>query len=158
MSTENSTIETDAAGARMFTGSCHCGAVRFQVLADLGAGASRCNCTVCTKLAPTGGLVKPEAFTLLGGEADLSFYEWGHKVSRRFFCKHCGAHCFGRGHLDVLGGDFVSVNYNCLDGVELADLKVVYWDGRHDNWYAGSRPTPWPILPAAPSSADARQS
>jgi hypothetical protein len=138
-----------ASGARTHAGSCHCGAVRFQVVADLGAGASRCNCTVCTKLATLGGQVKPEAFTLLAGEDSLSSYEWGGKISRRFFCKQCGAHCFARGHLDVLGGDFVSINYNCLDGVELGDLKVVYWDGRHNNWYAGPRATPWPILPSS---------
>ena len=28
-------------------------------------------------------------------------------------------------------------------------LKVIgirYWDGRHNNWYAGTRDTPWPIF------------
>jgi hypothetical protein len=126
------------------TGTCHCGAVRFEVAFDLAAGASRCNCTICTKLGATGGLVKPHAFELLAGEESLGSYAWGAKISRRFFCKTCGVYCFGRGHLDVLGGDFVSVNLNTLDGVELGDLKVVYWDGRHDNWQAGPRTTPWP--------------
>ena len=98
----------------------------------------------------TGGIVKPEAFTLVAGEDSLSSYEWGHKVSRRFFCRHCGIHCFGRGYLVELGGDFVSVNYNCLENVELSELKVGYWDGRHNNWYAGLRDRPWPILTPAP--------
>ena len=129
--------------------------MRFEVLADLGAGASLCNCSVCTKLSITGGLVKPEAFRLLAGEESLSSYEWGAKISRRFFCKACGAHCFARGYLKEVGGDYVSVNYNCLDGVEVGDIKVVYWDGRHDNWYAGPRDTPWPILtPTAPAAAN----
>ena len=35
---------------------------------------------------------------------------------------------------------------NCLDGIELRDLSIQYWDGRHDNWEAGPRSTPWPIL------------
>jgi len=59
--------------------------------------------------------------------------------------------CFGRGHLAELGGDFVSINLNCLDGVELSELKVMYWDGRHDNW-AGARDEPWPVLGGASPS------
>jgi hypothetical protein len=139
----------DAAGAgglKTHTGSCHCGAVRFEVEADLGAGVSRCNCSICTKISPIGCIVKPAAFKLLSDKAKLGSYQWGHKVSTRFFCKECGVHCFGEGHLAEVGGDFVSINVNTLDGVELGELKLVYWDGRHDNWGAGPRDTPWPIL------------
>jgi hypothetical protein len=132
-------------------GSCHCGAVRYRVAFDLGSSAGRCNCSVCSKIAQTGGIVKPDAFTLLSGEESLSQYVWGGKISTRFFCKHCGIHCFGRGHLAEIGGDYVSVNLNTLDDVELADLKVVYWDGRHNNWEGGPRDTPWPINPGASS-------
>ena len=85
----------------------------------------------------TGGIVKPEAFRLTSGEDRLSQYVWGSKMSTRFFCRDCGIHCFGRGHLDALGGDFVSINVNTLDDVELKELKAVYWDGRHNNWMAG---------------------
>jgi hypothetical protein len=136
-----------AEGTQKYRGSCHCGAVRFEVEADLAAGASKCNCSVCTKISQLGAIFKPGAFTLLAGESDLGEYQWGAKISRRFFCKHCGVHCFARGHLEQVGGDYVSINYNCLDGVELVDLKVTYWDGRHDNWAAGKRDTPWPIEP-----------
>jgi|HubBroStandDraft_2_1064218.scaffolds.fasta_scaffold404745_2 hypothetical protein len=138
---------------KTYGGSCHCGAVRFEVSADLGAGASRCNCSICTKVSQLGGIVKPEAFRLLSGEESLSSYEWGGRTSRRFFCKHCGVHGFARGNLPELGGDYVSINYNCLDGIELGALAVSYWDGRHNNWYAGSRPTPWPVLETPTSAA-----
>ncbi len=127
-------------------GSCHCGAVKFEVEIDLAAGVGRCNCSICTKLGATGGIVKPAAFHLLAGEEELSAYAWGAKVSQRFFCKRCGVYCFGRGHLDVLGGDFVSVSVNALDDVDADAQKINYWDGRHDNWAAGPRPAPWPIF------------
>ena len=135
-----------AGGAKKHTGSCHCGGVRFEVELDTGAGAARCNCSVCTKMGALGAIVKPAAFTLLTGAEGLGEYQWGAKISRRYFCQKCGVHCFARGHLEQLGGDYVSVNLNTLDGVELRDLKVVYWDGRHDNWSAGPRDTPWPML------------
>ena len=127
------------------TGGCHCGAVRFDVqLAGLD-GASRCNCSVCTKIAATAHIVKPAAFTLRAGRDSLSSYEWGAKISRRFFCRHCGVHCYGSGFLEEVGGDYVSVNLNCLDAVDPSQLAVIYWDGRHNNWEAGPRDRPWPI-------------
>ncbi len=127
-------------------GSCHCGAVRFTVDVD-ASKASRCNCTICTKLGITGSIVKPEAFILLTDERALTSF--GGVEGRRFFCSTCGAHCFARGHLDMLGGDYVSVNFNCLDDIDLADVTLVYWDGRHDNWQAGTRDRPWPIAAAS---------
>ena len=126
------------------TGACHCGAVRYEVVIDATTG-SRCNCTVCTKTSVMGGGVKPDAFKVVSGEEHLSTYEWGAKISRRFFCKHCGVHCFGRGHLKEMGGDYVSVSFNTLDDYDPSEARVNYWDGRHDNWYAGARSTPWPI-------------
>jgi hypothetical protein len=129
-----------------YSGGCHCGAVRFEVQLDLAAGASRCNCSICTKTAQTGASVKPEAFKLLSDPGATSSYQWGGKTATRYFCKTCGIHCFARGHLAELGGDYVSVNYNCLDQVDPSTLAITYWDGRHNNWYAGTRPVPWPIF------------
>jgi hypothetical protein len=124
------------------TGSCHCGAVRFTVEVD-ATHASRCNCRVCTKIAGTTAIVKPAAFTLDSDPAALS--EYGNEIGKRYFCSRCGVHCFSRGHLEQLGGDFVSVAINCIDDIEMLGVKVLYWDGRHDNWAAGPRETPWPI-------------
>ena len=54
------------------------------------------------------------------GQANLSEVRVGRAgPPRRYFCKHCGIHCFGRGHLEVLGGDYVSINLNTLDDVDL---------------------------------------
>jgi hypothetical protein len=140
---EPSVTKQPRAGWRV--GGCHCGAVRFAFEADLAQPASRCNCTVCTKTAIAGRIVKPAAFELLAGEETLTSYQWGAKISTRFFCKRCGIHCFGRGFLAEVGGDYVSVNLNCVDGFDPGRAPAIYWDGRHDNWQAGPRPTPWPI-------------
>src|SRR4051794_1277954 len=105
------TMETTS--AKKHQGSCHCGAVRFEVEVD-ATGGTRCNCTVCTKVGSVTTIVKPAAFTLLAGDGALGFYEWGFKTARRFFCKTCAVSCFVRGHLPEVGGDYVSVNLNCL--------------------------------------------
>lgn len=135
-------MDTDRATTH--TGSCHCGDVRYSVVVDPGTG-SRCNCTVCTKLAVLGAIVKPAAFTLLSEEAGLASYSRQPEIGMRYFCKRCHVMCFSRGHLAQLGGDFVSVNLNTLDDFDPWASTVAYWDGRHDNWQAGPRPAPWPV-------------
>jgi hypothetical protein len=137
------TMDANTGNQKKHIGSCHCGDVRFEVDIDASTG-SRCNCSVCTKTSVTGGVVKPAAFVLLSDESKLATYEWASKMSKRYFCKRCGVHCFGRGHLEQLGGDFVSVNLNCLDDIDVRDLSLIFWDGRHDNWQAGPRKEPWP--------------
>lgn len=129
---------------RTHTGGCHCGAVRFEAEIDPSAG-TMCNCSICTKLGAVGVIAKPAGFRLVSGEDALSTYEWGGRISRRKFCKHCGVYCFAFGHLDVLGGDYVSINLNSLDDFDLSRTQLAYWDGRHNNWQAGPRPTPWPV-------------
>ncbi len=142
--TEHEKLEVN--GEKKHLGTCHCGAVKFEAVVDLGKGVSRCNCTVCTKTAWLGAIVKPEAFTVLEGAENLTMYEWGFKTGKRYFCKICSVMCYGAGHLKEMGGDYVSINVNCIDDVELRDLSVLYFDGRHNNWHAGTRPEPWPIF------------
>ena len=125
-------------------GSCHCGDVKYEVVID-PTQASRCNCSVCTKLGVTTSIVKPDAFTLLVDESTLASFTRFPEIANRYFCKRCHVLVFGKGHLEEVGGDFVSVNLNTIDDFDPLQASFVYWDGRHDNWQAGPRPTPWPV-------------
>jgi hypothetical protein len=126
-------------------GGCHCGDVRYEVMVDTST-ASSCNCGICTKLGALVGVVKPDAFKLLSDEAKLTSYSRAPQIANRFFCARCHVHCFGKGHLAELGGDYVAINLNTLDDFDPSRASIVHWDGRHDNWGAGPRPTPWPVL------------
>lgn len=138
--------------ARTYAGGCHCGAVRFEAEIDLGKPVGRCNCTLCTKRVTTGAIVKPEAFRVVAGEDAVGEYAGRSGGNQFLFCRRCGVPLFGRGDIAELGGAYVSVNVNCLDDIDPETLTVVYWDGRHDNWGAGPRPTPWPVHVASRES------
>jgi hypothetical protein len=121
---------------KTYTGSCHCGAVRFECDLDLAAGTSRCNCSVCAKGRFWKAVVPARAFRIRQGEGALSEYTFASRSIHHFFCKRCGIKPFGRGHLDEIG-DFVAVNVACLDDVtdeQLARAPVQYEDGRNDRW------------------------
>src|SRR5688500_5951222 len=53
---------------RIYSGGCHCGAVRYDVEADLSQGTVKCNCSICSKSRAWLVAVGSADFRLLQGE------------------------------------------------------------------------------------------
>ena len=128
---------------KTYSGSCHCGAVRYQADLDLAAGTNRCNCSHCTKARAWFAFARgTDRFRLIAGADALSEYRWtppGHSephLSYRF-CRTCGIRAFARGELASLGGVFHAIPVNALDDVdpdELAAAPINYLDGRNGRY------------------------
>ncbi|WP_310631583.1 MULTISPECIES: GFA family protein [unclassified Paraburkholderia] len=107
--------------ASRHTGSCHCGAVRFEVRTAL-APAARCNCSLCRR---KGALMSPPLdaadLTIVAGEDALTLYQFNTRVAKHYFCKHCGIYPFHQTRLDPKRW---RVNLGCLDGVDANALEA----------------------------------
>ncbi|WP_213308528.1 GFA family protein [Paraburkholderia sacchari] len=107
-------------------GSCHCGAVRFEVCTAL-TPASRCNCSLCRR---KGALMSPlfaaSELTLVSGADALTLYQFNTRVAKHYFCKHCGIYPFHQTRKDPA---LWRVNLGCLDGVDPYALEAGLNDG-----------------------------
>jgi hypothetical protein len=127
---------------KTYSGSCHCGAIRFEADVDLAGGTIKCNCSSCTK-ARSWLVVAPAArFRLVAGEESQTDYQWtppgrDGPTIQFHFCKTCGIRTPGRGELEAMGGVFYAVQVPLLDNVDPEDLAAApihYVDGRHDRF------------------------
>jgi hypothetical protein len=124
-----------------YTGSCHCGAIRYEADLDLAEGSNRCNCSYCAKVRAWFIFAKgAEQFRMREGEP--SEYQWTppgqpHPALTFSFCGTCGVRVFAAGDLPELGGIFHAVSVPTLDLTESerAAIPVRYLngkDGRYD--------------------------
>ena len=121
---------------KTYLGSCHCGAVRFEVDLDLTQPTFRCNCSICRRTRFWAAVAAPPAFRLLQGQAELTRYLFNTRRNEHYFCRHCGVRAFGHG-TETPVGEMYGVNIGCLEGVpdeELDRIPIVYVDGRDDQW------------------------
>jgi hypothetical protein len=126
---------------KTYSGSCHCGAVRFEADIDLGKGTNRCNCSVCTKARSWFVLVSPDRFRQLTGTDAQAEYTWvppgssGSNLHYRF-CKICGVRTAGRGEHGPQGDPFYFIAVASIDNADPDELaaSIHYVDGRHDRF------------------------
>jgi hypothetical protein len=87
------------------TGGCHCGRVRFEVMAPAKLEVSDCNCSICKKSGYLHLTVPKSRFKLLSGSDALTAYQFNTGTARHLFCSACGIKSFyvPRSHPDGKG-------------------------------------------------------
>lgn len=115
---------------KTYTGSCHCGAVRFSFESEEITKGLRCNCSMCAR---KGAMMLadpvPEAqLTIEAEDGALGLYQFGVRTARHYFCRHCGIYPF---HETARKAGYYRVNLGCVDGVDTFLLPADVFDGKH---------------------------
>lgn len=118
-----------------YTGSCHCGRVRFEVEADIDH-VRVCDCSICNKRGALNFRIPNDNLTLLTPWEELTLYQWGSFTAEDYFCAVCGILPFRRPSKpapeEIAAGrevfDGWTINVRCLDGVDLDAIprRAVY--------------------------------
>ncbi|MGJ8693114.1 MAG: GFA family protein [Thalassotalea sp.] len=112
----------------IFQGSCHCGAITFEITTDNTVEVENCNCSICSKSGYLHLIIPLTKFKLLTGENQLSTYTFNSGIAKHTFCRTCGIKPF---YIPRSNPDGIDINVNCLD-TKPANINVVNFDGK--NW------------------------
>jgi hypothetical protein len=111
------------------TGGCHCGAVRFEVLAPDAVEARECNCSICAKAGYLHLIVEQERFRVTQGNDQIATYKFNTGTAKHHFCSVCGVKSFY--YVPRSKPDGYSVNVRCLDDGQVRVARVTPFDGQH---------------------------
>lgn len=112
----------------IYTGSCHCGTIKFQVEAPESVEVERCNCSICRKSGYLHLIVPLSQFRLLSGQDNITTYAFNTGVAQHTFCATCGIKPF---YTPRSNPDGIDININCLD-TQPEHITIVDFDGQ--NW------------------------
>jgi hypothetical protein len=104
----------------MWSGSCHCGAVKFRVDHPI-TELTTCDCSICARRNALMAKVPEAALAVLEGEDMLTLYQWNTRRARHYFCRRCGIYVF---HRKRAAPDHFGVNVFCLDGFDVSSVPV----------------------------------
>lgn len=112
----------------MRSGSCHCGAVQFDVEGEIDQ-VIECNCSHCSRKGFLLLFVPRQALVLRSGADRLSTYTFNKHAIQHSFCPVCGVQAFGLGSMPD-GTPMAAINIRCLDDIDLEAIPRIPVDGR----------------------------
>ncbi|MBI1200082.1 MAG: GFA family protein [Phenylobacterium sp.] len=122
-----------------WSGSCHCGAVRFRGEAEIDE-LTRCDCSLCRRRGALMAKVHESALTIEAGEDALVLYQWNTRRARHWFCGRCGIYPF---HRKRAAPDFYGVNVGCLENFDVEAYPWRVADGLTMSVRSGEARSEW---------------
>ena len=104
-------------------GSCHCGAVEFEVELENGfENLRRCNCSLCRRKGSIMSSVPVGRLHITKGEDSLTLYQWNTMTAKHYFCKICGIYTH---HQRRSNPNEFGFNIGCIEGVDPFDFTDI---------------------------------
>ncbi|KAI5249050.1 hypothetical protein E4T42_05451 [Aureobasidium subglaciale] len=117
-------------GQKLYTGSCHCQAIKYTAVSEEIDEVRTCNCSFCSRNADMWIYPPIASVDLLGTEEKLTDYLFGPKRAYHGFCGACGVDVVNRVDLHpVFKAPVRPINVRTMDGLDLESLKVDKADG-----------------------------
>ena len=110
-----------------YEGTCHCGAVRYEVEMAPPDKAFGGNCSICKRAGWLLAFAPGSAFRLLSGEDAVRDYQFNKQNIHHYFCTTCGIRSFSRGKKPS-GEDMIAINLRCLTDFDATKLPVQEFD------------------------------
>jgi hypothetical protein len=132
----------------MIKGSCNCGAVQFEIDADL-SDVFICHCSICRRFTGSGGiavvLVPNAQFKWLAGDSSVAVWKKPDAEWESWFCRKCGSAVPGVNDPEkmfipvgsiISGGDNLRVAHHIWVGSKaswevIGDSGVQHLEGYH---------------------------
>lgn len=118
----------------MYTGSCLCGNIRFEIDQELEA-IQICHCTQCRKAQGsaivTNVPVQESNLRLLSGRDSLGAFE-SSPGKQRCFCKNCGSPVYSK---TIEKPGVVRIRAGILDGELNTEPAAHFYVAHKANWY-----------------------
>lgn len=97
-------------------GSCHCGAIQFEVdLPDGFQSLRRCNCSLCKRKGAIMATAPLANLRVTAGEDALRVYTWNSHTAKHYFCGTCGIYTHHQRRSNPKEFGF---NVACIEGVD----------------------------------------
>ena len=114
----------------MYRGSCHCGAVQFE-LTEAPEKLVDCNCSICRRIGALWGHIPPASVKVTAPADGTIAYVQGDRTLATHTCKQCGCTT----HWENLQPDGVrmAVNFRMCDPEVIAEFRIRKFDGA-DTW------------------------
>ncbi|MBI1361915.1 MAG: GFA family protein [Alphaproteobacteria bacterium] len=109
-----------------YHGSCHCGAVRFTIDAEISE-IYTCDCSLCRRKSARMTTVHESRLIITEGEDKLNLYQWNARIAKHYFCSVCGIYPF---HKKRSMPDHYGVNVACLEDFDASSVPFRAADGK----------------------------
>jgi hypothetical protein len=110
----------------MIESSCHCGAVKLEMLA-VPEEVTDCNCSICRRYGALWAYYSPAYVRIIATEGAMDCYRWGDKSIEFHRCRNCG--CVTHWAAVDRSADRMGVNARLMEHEILAAARLHRIDG-----------------------------